>query len=111
LKTKIIDVVAIDQIVCVEFLNLEVDPIIFNTILRTIIYGPCGSCNFHSPCMKDARCSKCYPKGFQKLTFMGANGYPLYKRKNNIGRGYETRGLLVDNQEVVTYNPRNTDVT
>jgi hypothetical protein len=30
-KDKIIDVVAIYQIVCVEFLDLEVDPIIFST--------------------------------------------------------------------------------
>ncbi len=104
-EDKIIDVVTIDQIICVEFPDLEVDPIIYNTTLRTMVHGSCGSYNLHSPCMKDARCSKCYPKGFQKLTFMDADGYPLYKRKNNIRWGYETQGLLVVNQDVVPYNP------
>jgi hypothetical protein len=55
--------------------------------------------------MKDARCSKCYLKGFQELTTMDAYGYHLYRRRNNIGQTYETQGFLIDNQNVVPYNP------
>ncbi len=39
------------------------------------------------------------------MTFLDADGYHLYKRKNNIGQGYETWGLLVDNQDVVPNDP------
>ncbi len=53
-----------DQIICVDFPNLEVDPVFFNEILRIMIHGPSGPQNLHSPCMKDERCSKCCPKGF-----------------------------------------------
>jgi hypothetical protein len=93
-KNKIINVVAVDQIVCVEFLNPKVDPILFNTILRTMVHCPCGPHNLYFPCMKDARCSKQFLEGFQELTSMDADGYPLYIRRNNIGQGYATR--LVD---------------
>jgi hypothetical protein len=36
---------------------------------------------------------------------MDAYGYHLYRRRNNIEQSYETQGLLIDNQDVVPYNP------
>jgi hypothetical protein len=103
-EDKIIDVVAIDQIVCAKFLDPEVDPIFFNTILKTMVHSPCGPYNLCSPCMKYARCSKRYLKGFQELTSMDVYRYHLYRRRNNIGQRYETQGLLIDNQNVMPYN-------
>jgi len=55
--------------------------------------------------MKDGNCSKHYPKTFQESTSTDVDAYPLYRRKNNIGHGYEARGILVDNWDVVPYNP------
>jgi hypothetical protein len=45
-KEKIIFVVVVDRIVCVEFPNLEIDPILFNTILRTMVHDPYGHAIF-----------------------------------------------------------------
>jgi hypothetical protein len=41
-KNKIIDVVLTNQIICAKFLNLEVDPILLNRLLKTMVHGPCG---------------------------------------------------------------------
>lgn len=55
--------------------------------------------------MKDGGCTKHYPKTFHDSISIDGDGYPLYCRRNDIGHGYETRGHLVDNQNVVLYNP------
>lgn len=47
------DLVIVDQIVSIEFLDLKVDLVFCNTMLKTMIHGPCGLHNLHSPCMKD----------------------------------------------------------
>jgi hypothetical protein len=88
----------VDQLVSIEFLDPKVDLVFFNTMLKTMIHGPCGLHNLHSPCMKDGMWSKHYLKGLPKLTSMDVDGYLLYKRENNMGCGYETHNLLVDNQ-------------
>jgi hypothetical protein len=41
-KDKIIDVVVMDNIICAKFLDPKIDPILFNTILKTMVHGPCG---------------------------------------------------------------------
>ncbi len=45
-KDKIIFVVVVDRIVCVEFPNPELDPILFYTILRTMVHDPYGHAIF-----------------------------------------------------------------
>jgi hypothetical protein len=39
-------VVVVDRIVCVEFPNPELDPILFYTILRTMVHDPYGHAIF-----------------------------------------------------------------
>ncbi|GET63088.1 uncharacterized protein LOC101240230 [Rhizophagus irregularis DAOM 181602=DAOM 197198] len=65
-----------------------------------MMHGPCGILNTSSPCMKDGKCKKHYPKDFQETTQEGPNGYPLYRRKNN---GCYI-GIQLDNRWVVPYN-------
>jgi hypothetical protein len=37
---------------------------------------------------------------------MDVNGYPLYERINNIGKGYEKGDHFIDNRSsIVLYNP------
>ncbi|CAG8780456.1 3651_t:CDS:1, partial [Acaulospora morrowiae] len=76
------------------------DPIhqsqLYETITRYMIHGPCGSLAPHAPCMQDGICSKNYPRHFANVTRDDANGYPLYRRRNN-GRSIQLRGHILDN--------------
>jgi len=48
--------------------------------------------------------SKHYLKTFQESTSIDVDAYPLYRRKNNIGCGYEAHSILINNWDVVRYN-------
>jgi Helitron helicase-like domain at N-terminus len=80
-KTK--EPAQVNRIVCAEFPDKDQDPILFNTVLRCMIHGPCGYRNLVAPCMQDGKCQKRYPKEFQPATTMDAEGYPLYRRRND----------------------------
>jgi hypothetical protein len=36
---KVVDVVVVDHVICVEFPNLEVDPILYNITLKIMVHG------------------------------------------------------------------------
>ncbi|GBP00062.1 hypothetical protein EVAR_74379_1 [Eumeta japonica] len=46
-----------------------------------MINGPCGGLNLNSPCMKDGKCTKRYPRELIHETQTGGDEYPLYKRR------------------------------
>ncbi|GBM12144.1 hypothetical protein AVEN_39480-1 [Araneus ventricosus] len=46
-----------------------------------MIHGPCGPHNAHSPCMKDGKRSKKFPRKLQKETIHNENGYPQCRRR------------------------------
>ncbi|XP_072054426.1 uncharacterized protein [Arachis hypogaea] len=68
-----------------------------------MIHGPCGRIRPTSPCMKDRRCSKFYPKQFVNYTSFDKDGYPIYKRRD-IGVTVKSYGVDLDNRFVVPYN-------
>ncbi|KAL5148491.1 ATP-dependent DNA helicase PIF1 [Glycine soja] len=74
-------------------------------IKNHMVHGPCGSLNPGSPCMKKGKCSRFYPKMFQPHTVLDADGFPVYRRRNN-GNAIEKNGVIVDNRYIVPYNPR-----
>jgi hypothetical protein len=41
-ETKVVHVIIVDHIVCVEFPNPKTDHIFFNIITKTMVHGPCG---------------------------------------------------------------------
>ena len=57
----------IDDVVSAELPDKENDPKLFEIITRQMVHGPCGNLNRNSPCMKDGRCSKNFPKPFSKV--------------------------------------------
>ncbi|RZF47834.1 hypothetical protein LSTR_LSTR012849 [Laodelphax striatellus] len=67
--------------------------------------------NPKSPCMKDGKCTKRYPKELLKETRTGSDGYPLYKRRKPEDGGYTAQiqfknsTIEVDNRWVVPYCP------
>lgn len=67
-------------------------------------HRPCGRDTPNSPCMKDGKCSKGFPKEYIEETEMTQDGYPLYARPR-AGRTFTHKGKTVDNSWVVPYNP------
>ncbi|CAB4491168.1 unnamed protein product [Rhizophagus irregularis] len=103
-ESKIRSIEEYDLFVSAEIPDYELNPSAYETVTTMMMHGPCGILNTSSPCMKDGKCKKHYPKDFQETTQEGPNGYPLYRRKNN-GCYIEIRnGIQLDNRWVVPYN-------
>ncbi|XP_065678211.1 uncharacterized protein LOC124818131 [Hydra vulgaris] len=94
----------IDSLISAEIPDPAVDPELFEIIKSCMIHGPCGILNPNSPCMKDGKCTKKFPKEFNPHTVAIFNGYPRYRRVDN-GRIVNIKGNQVDNRWVVPYNP------
>ncbi|XP_023237106.1 uncharacterized protein LOC111636149 [Centruroides sculpturatus] len=69
----------IDDVIKVEFPNPIEDPVLYEIIVKNMIHGPCGVLNMQSPCMKDDKCSKQYPRSFLNETQMDDDGHPKYR--------------------------------
>ncbi|XP_074106305.1 uncharacterized protein LOC141532045 [Cotesia typhae] len=98
---------SIDQIISAELPDHNLDPDLYDIIKSSMIHGPCGSFNPHSPCMVEGKCSKKYPKTFLKETETGEGGYPKYRRRSPADNGIKImlNGIEIDNRWVVPYNP------
>jgi hypothetical protein len=80
------------------------EPLLFETVRRCMVHGPCGPANPTAPCMADGKCSKGFPKPFQDHTSMDEEGYPKYRRPDD-SRRYAVGRHEVDNRWIVPYNP------
>lgn len=94
----------IDTLISAEIPDPIQHPALFEIVKSTMIHGPCGALNPHSPCMVDGICSKEYPKQFRNKTAFAVDGYPHYRRSDN-GRTIVKGHHEVDNRWVVPYNP------
>lgn len=93
----------IDKLVSAEIPDKNVNPRLHEFVTKHMVHGPCGVINPNSPCMKDGKCTKDFPKKFQKETVANLDGYPRYRRINN-GRTEMVRGKVIDNRWIVPYN-------
>ena len=93
-----------DRIVCGELPSPELQPILYGIVRRCMIHGPCGLINKNAPCMRNGSCSKHFPKQFSNVTTSTKDGYPLYRRRENL-LCVEVSGAQLDNRWVVPYNP------
>ena len=93
-----------DNLVCAEIPDKELQPLLFETISRNMIHGPCGDLNPTSPCMIDGKCSKKYHREFVDTTITNKYGYPIYRRRDNK-RTIQKGNIVIDNRWVVPYNP------
>jgi len=94
----------IDLLIRAEFPNPDMEPLLFDTVLKCMTHGPCGDANPNAPCMDNGRCTKPYPKPYQEETNMDGNGYPKYRHRND-GRSYMRNGHRYTNQDVIPYCP------
>jgi hypothetical protein len=98
-----------DSFVCAEIPNKDNHPILYEYVSAHMIHGPCGNLNRSSPCMKEAICSKDFPKAYQQETICPEEQYVIYRRRDN-GAFVEKRlaggrTFKLDNKWVVPYNP------
>ncbi|GBP59614.1 hypothetical protein EVAR_44832_1 [Eumeta japonica] len=65
-----------------ELPNPKEDPDLYSTIVKNMVHGPCGELNRSSPCMKDEKYTKRYPKPFSNETITDENRYSKYRRRS-----------------------------
>ena len=101
----------IDNIICAEIPDVNVDKDLYDVVTKSMIHGPCGTLNPNSPCMIDGKCSKRYPRALVPNTVTGNDGYPLYRRRSVEDGGklaiiqMQNGNIEVDNRWVVPYSP------
>ncbi|KAI5446051.1 hypothetical protein KIW84_014045 [Lathyrus oleraceus] len=95
----------IDNIICVRIPDLEVYLTLYNLVKAHMIHGQYGLSRLTSPCMKNKKCSKYFPKKFTDDTIVDADGFPLYQRRTNTHVIHKT-DIALDNMHVVPYNTR-----
>jgi hypothetical protein len=96
---------AINSVICAELPDKDLFPKLYSTVSNFMIHGPCGHAFPKSPCMKDRKCSKFYPKKFVACTSFDPSGYPVYRRRDS-GVTVLKKDALLDNRSVVPYNPK-----
>ncbi|POM61706.1 LOW QUALITY PROTEIN: Helitron helicase-like protein [Phytophthora palmivora] len=74
-----------------------------------MLHGSCQDANKNSPCMKNGKWSKTFPKPLTEETTMAADKYPVYRRRRRAtGRllcGRKEWDNETVNQWIVSYNP------
>ncbi|XP_012857574.1 PREDICTED: uncharacterized protein LOC105976856 [Erythranthe guttata] len=93
----------IDKIICAKIPDKVTDCKMHDLVEKYAIHGPCSLPNQNSPCMKDEICTKRFPKIFVNRTNADADGYPVYRRREN-GRTMVKKKTYLDNGFVVPYN-------
>jgi hypothetical protein len=77
--------------------------VLYALVAEHMVHGPCGIYNPNSPCMKNGRCSKNYPKEFHEATTVDENGFAIYKRSSN--KRFIIKGCVkLDNHWIVPHN-------
>ncbi|XP_074326495.1 uncharacterized protein LOC141664440 [Apium graveolens] len=93
----------VDKFVSAELPDPDLDPVGYAAVKEFMIHGPCGLQNPKSPCMKDMRCIRHYPKRYCDSATFDSSGFPIYMRRmQHISVNVHNADL--DNQWVVPYN-------
>ncbi|UYV73989.1 hypothetical protein LAZ67_11001733 [Cordylochernes scorpioides] len=99
-----------NEVIQAEIPDINLDPELHAIVIKQMVHGPCGVLNSNSPCMKDGKCIKKYPKGFCETTSTTEDGYPRYRRRCSAEGGLTSsvnmRGVTfeIDNRWIVPYN-------
>ncbi|KAJ3500516.1 hypothetical protein NMY22_g19236 [Coprinellus aureogranulatus] len=80
---KLITLEAIDSCICAEWPDPATQPLLFETVKRCMVHGPCGAMNPQAPCMVDGRCTKGYPHPFSEFTTFEEYGFPRYMTRDD----------------------------
>lgn len=58
----------IDEIISAEIPNPETDQKLYDIVTKNMIHGPCGALNPSSPCVREGKSTKKYPRTLLKDT-------------------------------------------
>ena len=73
-----------------------------------MLHGPCGAQNPRNVCMEEGKCTKNFPKPFNRGTIVDPESfYAIYRRRSpeDGGRSLQKGGKMIDNGWIVPYNP------
>ncbi|XP_071704044.1 uncharacterized protein [Rutidosis leptorrhynchoides] len=93
----------IDRFISAEIPDKDEDPELYSLVSDFMMHGPCGEKHKECPCMRSGTCSKGFPKDFTNESHFDADGFPVYKRRND-GNFIMKKGEKLDNRHVVGYN-------
>ncbi|KAK1354044.1 hypothetical protein POM88_047300 [Heracleum sosnowskyi] len=71
----------VDKYVSAEIPDPLKDPDGYAAVKQFMIHGPCGREFNKSPCMKDFKCVRHFPKKYCPRTFFDESGFPVYMRR------------------------------
>ncbi|XP_026398705.1 uncharacterized protein LOC113294526 [Papaver somniferum] len=95
----------VDKFVSAEFPNEINDPIMFDTVSKCMVHGPCGERDPYAACMEKGKCTKGYPKKYTDTTALDEGGYPSYRRRRDGIEVTIRNNKKAYNIDVVPYNP------
>jgi len=95
----------INRIISAEIPNPNTQKELYHLVKTHMIHGPCGLSKTSSPCMKNNKCSKFFPKNWQEETIVDQEGFPVYRRRSSNAHTVTKCGITLDNRHVVPYNP------
>jgi hypothetical protein len=73
------------------------EPELYSLVKAHMVHGPCGLTNRNSPCMRDGKCSKYYPKKFQSVTIVDQEGIPVIVEN----MGYQSPFTITENIKTI----------
>ncbi|KAL3628077.1 hypothetical protein CASFOL_028179 [Castilleja foliolosa] len=93
----------VDRFISAEIPDPSTDPLLYKIVTDFMVHGPCGLARPSSPCMRDNKCSKSFPKSFECSTRFDKEGYVHYRRRDGPHVAVKN-GIHLDNRYVVPYN-------
>lgn len=95
----------VDRVVSAEIPDPERDPDLCQVVVDCMLHGHCDA---RSPCWKDVKCTKNFPKEAREKTSVAQDGYPKYRRRlpgHVHVKGTGPRQREYNNTHVIPYNP------
>ena len=90
----------INDVISAELPDPTQDSELLRVVTKNMIHGPCGNLNPNSPCMKDGKCTKKYPRKLIKKTQTGNYSYPLHRRWTPEDGGFTEKLKICSNTEI-----------
>ncbi|XP_048431135.1 uncharacterized protein LOC108868623 [Pyrus x bretschneideri] len=94
----------VDSIISAKIPSEEFDKGGYDVVAQYTIHGPYGLANEKSPCMKEKKCFKKFPKRFANETTFESDSFVTYKRKEMENCFVVKNGVKLNNVFVVPYN-------